>query len=94
MINGSNLSTRVAELESEIQQRDSLIQMKTDELRRIALQNHDYEVEVLFEWQDYYFQIESMKKQLEELRKDDKETLVQENKQLKEENTTIQKGSA
>lgn len=49
MINGSNLSTRVAELESEIQQRDSLIQMKTDELRRIALQNHDYEVEVLFE---------------------------------------------
>ncbi|CBK19884.2 uncharacterized protein [Blastocystis hominis] len=49
MVNGSNVNTRVAELESEIQQRDSLLQMKTDELRRIALQNHDYEVEVLFE---------------------------------------------
>ena len=55
MVNGSAENARVAELETEIQQRDSLIQMKTDELRRIALQNHDYEVEVLLMRSDYFY---------------------------------------
>ena len=44
--NGSSGDSRVLELETELQQRDSVIQMKTDELRRIALLNHDYENEV------------------------------------------------
>lgn len=34
------------ELRMEIQQRDTIIQMKTDEIRRLSLQNHDYENEV------------------------------------------------
>lgn len=44
--NGPPGDSRVLELETELQQRDSVIQMKTDELRRIALLNHDYENEV------------------------------------------------
>lgn len=44
--NGPSGDSRVLELEAELQQRDSVIQMKTDELRRIALLNHDYENEV------------------------------------------------
>lgn len=36
------------ELRMEIQQRDTIIQMKTDEIRRLSLQNHDYENEVQF----------------------------------------------
>ena len=55
MVNGSAENARVAELETEIQQRDSLIQMKTDELRRIALQNHDYEVEVLLMRSSHFY---------------------------------------
>ena len=34
------------ELRMEIQQRDTIIQMKTDEIRRLSLQNHEYEKEV------------------------------------------------
>lgn len=36
------------ELRMEIQQRDTIIQIKTDEIRRLSLQNHDYENEVQF----------------------------------------------
>ena len=36
------------ELRMELQQRDTIIQMKTDEIRRLSLQNHDYENEVQF----------------------------------------------
>ena len=36
------------ELRLELQQRDTIIQMKTEEIRRLSLQNHDLENEVDF----------------------------------------------
>lgn len=41
--------TRLQELQLELQQRDEAISMKSDEIRRLALQNHEYETQVVFE---------------------------------------------
>lgn len=45
---GMTNGEKEAELQMELQQRDTIIQMKTDEIRRLSLENHDYENEVKF----------------------------------------------
>ena len=46
---GNSDVSRLQELQLELQQRDEAISMKSDEIRRLALQNHDYETQVVFE---------------------------------------------
>ena len=46
---GNSDVTRLQELQLELQQRDEAISMKSDEIRRLALQNHEYETQVVFE---------------------------------------------
>lgn len=39
-------SDAVAELQQELQQRDEMISLKSEEIRRLSLQNQDYENQV------------------------------------------------
>lgn len=43
---GNDTANRLQELQLELQQRDEAISMKSDEIRRLALQNHEYETQV------------------------------------------------
>ena len=68
-----------------------MISLKSEEIRRLSLQNQDYESQVRVYIQ-MHRQLKRAREELETLKKEGKDTLVAENEQLKADNLTIQKG--